>query len=350
MNKKRNYYLDFWKGLACFGVVYIHTYYAFHWGNRDVGDLIKSFFRFAMPIFFMTSGYYCYYSENEVTAKKLRGKIKHIFKINVVASIVWLMMQVMIGFFGDSHGGIQGMLAVMEQVFTPKRLIIWLVFNEDPFVKILWFVSALLYVYIMMVFINRLNIYRISYVFAIVLLVVHYILGNVLKGFGINIGSIYYRNFLLMGFPLFMFGHYIHQNEDVLKKKISANTCILLFALGELLVIPECYIFGKTELSIGAIIAAFSMLLLSLHKPERKKKSFISYIGADLSLFIYIGHIAVRLVLDRFAEHFLLPGSGMYKIYEIFRPFICFGICVVGGMIFNKILDRIKRKDEVRSA
>ena len=69
MNKKRNYYLDFWKGIACFGVVFFHTYYAFYWGDRDVGNMLKAFFRFAMPLFYMISGYLLANIQEKIEAK-----------------------------------------------------------------------------------------------------------------------------------------------------------------------------------------------------------------------------------------------------------------------------------------
>lgn len=342
MNKRRNYYLDFWKGIACFGVVFFHTYYAFYWENRDVGNMLKAFFRFAIPLFYMISGYYCYYADNAVTSQKLPNKIKHIFKINVVASIMWLFVQLMIGLLGDNHGGFSGMKDKLGEIFTFKKLLIWLFLNEDPFVKILWFLSALLYMYLAMILINRFNLYKASYVVAIICLVIHYLLGNVCKGFGIEINSIYYRNFLLMAFPFFMFGHYIHRNEKELLHKFSLKVCIFMLLLGELLTIPEWYFLDKTEISIGAVLAAFAIFVLSLHVPERKEKSVITYIGTELSLFIYIIHMAVKLVMDKVAEKLFYSFPKADLVYQVLKPLLCFGVSVVAGVLFYKVMNYLK--------
>ena len=342
MNKRRNFYLDFWKGIACFGVVFFHTYYAFYWGDRDVGNMLKAFFRFAIPLFFMISGYYCYYADNAQTAKKLPNKIKHIFQINVVASVAWLFLQLVVGLFGDTHGGLSGMRDMLGAIFTPKKLIVWLLFNEDPFVKILWFLSALLYMYLAMMLINRFNLYKASYVGAIICLVIHYFLGNVCKGFGIEINSIYYRNFLLMAFPFFMFGHYIHRNEKELLHKFTLKVCIFMFVLGELLTIPEWYFLDKTEISIGAVLAAFAIFVLSLHVAERKAKSIITYIGTELSLFIYIIHMAVKLVMDKVAEKLFYSFPIVDLAYQVLKPLLCFGISVVAGILFYKVMNYLK--------
>lgn len=342
MNKKRNYYLDFWKGIACFGVVFFHTYYAFYWGDRDVGNMLKAFFRFAMPLFYMISGYYCFYADNAVTAQKLPNKIKHIFNINVVASITWLLVQLMIGLFGDNHGGLTGMSDILRQIFTPKKMIFWLLFNEDPFVKILWFLSALLYMYLAMILINRFWLYKASYVAAIICVILHYLLGNLCKGFGVEINSMYYRNFLLMAFPFFMFGHYIHRKEEELLHQFSLKKCIIMLVLGELLTIPEWYFLDKTEISIGAVLAAFAIFILSLHVPERKARSIVTYIGTELSLFIYIIHMAVKLVMDKVAEKLFYQFPQIDLAYNVLKPFLCFGVSVVAGILFYKVMNDMK--------
>ena len=343
MNRKRNYYLDFWKGIACFGVVLFHTYYPLYWGNHDVGNMIKAFFRFAIPLFYMISGYYCYYNDNIVTSQKLPNKIKHMFRINVLASITWLMIQIMVGLFGDSHGGVNGIKEMLSAIFTLKKVIIWLLFNEDPFVKILWFISALLYVYIAMLLINRFNLYKISYLVAIACFVVHYFLGNVCKGFGVEINLYYYRNFLLMAFPFFMFGHYIHSNEELLKNIFTSPKCICMFIVGELLTVPEWFLLGKTEISIGAVVAVFGIFVLSLQAPEKKDKSFFTYIGTELSLFIYIIHMAVKIVMDRVAGKLFFKMPEINLVYNLIRPFVCFGVSVVAGIIFYKLISWYKR-------
>lgn len=343
MYKSRNYYLDFWKGIACFGVVFFHTYYAFYWGDRDAGNMLKAFFRFAMPLFYMISGYYCYYADNTVTARKLPNKIKHSFRINVVASITWLFIMLVIGLLGDEHGGIYGIRGILGAIFTPKKIIVWLLFNEDPFIKILWFVSALLYMYLAMIIINRFNLYKASYVVAIICAVIHYFLGNVCKGLGIEINIIYYRNFLLMAFPFFMFGHYIHKNENELLKKFSLKACVFMLVLGELLTMPEWYFMGKTEISIGAILAAFAIFVLALRVPEKKAKSIVTYIGTELSLFIYIIHLAVKLVMDKIAEKLFFHLPKVDLAYQVLKPFLCFLVSVVAGILFYKVINYFKR-------
>ena len=53
--KQYNYCMDFLKGIACIFVVFIHVKFP---GN--FGQSVQAIARFAVPFFFMVSGYYCY--------------------------------------------------------------------------------------------------------------------------------------------------------------------------------------------------------------------------------------------------------------------------------------------------
>ena len=139
-----------------------------------------------------------------------------------------------------------------------------------------------------------------------------------------------------------MFGHYIHQNENELVHKFSLKVCIFMLVLGELLTIPEWYFLDKTEISIGAVLAAFSIFVLSLHVPERKEKSVITYIGTELSLFIYIIHMAVKLVMDKVTEKLFYNFPKADLVYQVLKPLLCFGVSVVAGILFYKVMDYLK--------
>lgn len=56
--KQYNYCMDFLKGIACILVVFIHVKFP-----GDFGQAVQAIARFAVPFFFMVSGYYCYRSD-----------------------------------------------------------------------------------------------------------------------------------------------------------------------------------------------------------------------------------------------------------------------------------------------
>lgn len=61
---KRNEALNFLKGIACMGVVFIHIKFP---GNTV--EIISKIFQFATPIFYMIAGYFSF-NCNEATIKR----------------------------------------------------------------------------------------------------------------------------------------------------------------------------------------------------------------------------------------------------------------------------------------
>lgn len=336
--KQRNYYLNFWKGIACFGVVFCHTRLPFY----TLDGMIQSMFRFTIPLFFMVSGYFCYGEDRELIEKKLPAKIKRIFWLNFVGCLYYFIMQLAIAVFGDSHGSMADVIERFHMMFNKETMINWLVFNQDPFVNIMWFTSALLYCYLLFWLFNHFNLYRLCYGLIPVLLVVHLALGNVLVLFGIQIPIVYYRNFLLFGLPFFALGNWLHKHQDCILEKLSKKKCQFILVLGLILGAGEWFMVGRREMYLGALLVVACMFVLSLHQPEKKKDSFITKIGTEYSLFIYIVHYSLILVMERFAEKIIVSDSIGYYVYYSARPFLVFGICLVMGCVFYKVLDTLK--------
>ena len=74
--RQQNNCINFIKGCACFGILYMHTSYDFF-----VSSILTCLFRFAVLIFFMISGYYCFNNDRMLVEQKMPKKIKHILKL-----------------------------------------------------------------------------------------------------------------------------------------------------------------------------------------------------------------------------------------------------------------------------
>lgn len=338
--KQQNHYLNYWKGLACFGVVFFHTRFPIY----TLDGVIQSIFRFAVPLFFMISGYFCYYEDRVAVEQKLPAKIKRIFWINLVGCFYYFLMELAIALLGDSHGSMADLAERMHMMFNKEALANWVLFNQDPFIYIMWFTSALLYCYLFMWLINRFNGYRLLYAFIPVLLFVHLCLGNAVALFGMETQKIYYRNFVLFGLPFFMLGNWLHKHQMMAMEKLSVKSCWKIFFLGAVLSVVEWFLIGRHEMYIGSILIVLSAFTLSLHQPEKKSNSFITRIGAEYSLFIYIVHYSFMLVMERFAEKIIVPESMGYYVYYFARPFMVFGISLGVAWAFYKLMSLLKNR------
>ena len=136
---KRNYNIDFLKGIAAVFVVFIHVKFI-----GIVGDYIANIGTFAVPIFFITSGYFA----KSVSNYKLKKKISHVivlilvaYVLNIIRIIIEYRKQTIDYFF--------------DNVFTVKHLILWVVFNNTQISGVAWFLWALLYCYIIHLILNK---------------------------------------------------------------------------------------------------------------------------------------------------------------------------------------------------
>ncbi len=340
LKKNRNHYLNYWKGIGCFGVVFFHTRFPLF----TLDGILQTMFRFTIPLFFMVSGYFCYGEDRGLVEKKLPAKIKRIFWINLGGCFYYLLMQLAIAALGDSHGSMEDVIERVHMMFNKETMINWLVFNQDPFVHIMWFTSALLYCYFLFWVINHFNLYRLFYGLIPVLLVIHLVVGNVVALFGMETPKVYYRNFWLFGLPFFMLGNWLHKHQNSVQEKLSVEKCQQMFFIGLVLGVGEWFLIGRHEIYIGSILVVMSAFTLSLHQPEKKENSFITKIGSEYSLFIYIVHYSLMLVMERFAERFVVPDSKVYYVYYFARPFLIFGICLMGACVFYKVLNMLKNR------
>jgi len=342
---KRNDFMNFLKGLACFGVVLFHVKLP----NYMVDGVIQAAFRFAIPLFFMVSGYFCDTSDKNKLEKRLPGKCKHILGISLIGCVYYFAFHMLIAIFGDSNGSLGDIIWRIELFFSPQKLVEWLVFNQDPFINIMWFTFALLYCYLLLWIINHFDWYRKVFWTIPVLLGIHMILGNGLILFGIEVSKLYYRNFLLFGLPFLLLGVWLRRNQEWVLGKISTKTAIVFMVTGPLLSIAEWFVFGRRELFFGSVLFVIGGFVYALHKPEAKHNSVITVIGEKYSLFVYIVHVSLISVLDRFAYK-LLPGGTLTLVYEYAKTFLIFGISIVGAYVFYGLLNAWKMRKGNKSA
>lgn len=140
-NNNRIYSFDFVKCIACFCVVFIHC--------RDqmiCGGPIASLCKWAVPFFFVISGYF-FMPPQENRHKYVTRKILHIFKIIVFAAafyFIWTLIKIRLVDYGFDLSVLFSKVAIRKFILT-----------NTPFLYThLWFLFALLYCYIFTLFLN----------------------------------------------------------------------------------------------------------------------------------------------------------------------------------------------------
>lgn len=132
--KERNVYFDYLKGFACIAVVFLHFRLPGYAG-LITGALAK----FAVPCFFMISGYYAL-SENQYNVKR---KVIHILKMAVLTEFIIFLYELLKTFV--QH---QSLKSYLLGCFGVDQIFQTIVFNKPINYGYLWFLYALIYCYV----------------------------------------------------------------------------------------------------------------------------------------------------------------------------------------------------------
>lgn len=317
--KKRWDSFDAIKGIACIAIVLIHYNFP-----GDLGLSVKAFSRFGVPVFFIISGFF-FMSDGKIDDTKTVRKLLHIFKLAVGSGLFYAVFTVVSYNIVDSAWT---MRAFAVEKLTADRIVKFFLTN-DPFAwPHLWFLLALLYCYLFALLFMRSEKSIVCMLFSIPVLVV---LHNMLQEFGgcgvlktslkliPTDNRLYLQSlFIFRALPFFLFGIFLRRNEERVKKipfdKIALGVC---FVLGGCIAVVERYHFNEEQFYIGNYIMVLALCIYAIKKPEGHNK-VLRYIGKELSLYVYILHIAVGKVVDIIAGRLSIAQLESFRYTRAF--------------------------------
>lgn len=312
-NKKYNYCLDFIKGIACICVVFMHCEFP-----GTLGIAVQAVSRWVIPFFFMVSGYYSFKEDNKYNTIIAIKKIKHILNITLVSTLFYLVLALVANRF------------IVDYSF--KRLFDFLVLNNPSYIaEQLWFLYALLYVYIIYYFvIQKFNLFKIAYISAFILIVAYVFLAQGLHVIGIKgINSFYYRNWIFVGFPWFMIGSLIHKKQKQINiKNYLIIIAVVLFTVLNL--VERYFVFGRDfGVNITSIPQVILLFLYGINNPN-KFNGIIQKLGKNLSLFIYILHPFIWHGYEYIYRYLKIDNNA---IMNYLMPIVVLGTTIIGSLI-----------------
>lgn len=317
------------KGLAAIFVVLIHCKFP-----GTVGDIFEALARFAVPLFFMVSGFFSYNDDKDIVSKKLPKKIKHIFSITITANIFYIIYDVSINLIDGT------LTSWISSIATPVSLIQIFITNSF-FSSHLWFLFALIACYLILFAVNKLNIYKSAYILIPIVLIIHFALSQIGPHFYKDMPPVIFRNFALFGFPFFMLGNFIAKHKSFLCCKLSNTVLIIAIVAGSCEAVFKRLFFSKNEeLFLGTVIAVTAMFIFAFKNEAKYKENFLSRLGDKNSLDIYIMQWIVIGVVERAAK-----SAGIYNnIFLWVMPVIVIILCIfVSKIIQSTFKSQIKK-------
>lgn len=332
--QKRLKSFDCLKGLACIGVVFIHFNF-----EGNLGLAVKAFCRFGVPVFFCISGFFLLLN-GSIDDGKIVNKIRHISKITVGAGVFYCIFTVIINSFQSKDWSAKE-FAISR--LTADRIVKFFITNDPFLYSHLWFLMALIYCYaFVLLFFERNR--RLSWikVMAPLLLVLY----TSLQEFGDILGitrsawipgtenRIYFYNlFVFRALPAILFGVLMNKHRRKIEKiPVSNAVLVSLVPLGGGIAILERFAIGETQFFLGSYLMVASLFVLAIKVPDWKIKG-LEYLGRELSMYIYILHIAVGRSMDMVARLF----SAQKMIGYLYgRPFLILAVSVLISVLILK--------------
>lgn len=315
------------KLMCSFFVVFIH--YKFPGAFGQAIDVIA---RVAVPFFFLCSGYFSYYEEETDVKGKMFKKIKRSLLLLFAVLVLYFLWDCFYQIFSSSGD----IIRFFREVLTIENTIKFFCFNytgviADPF----WFLSALLYCYIILLLIQWLHCYKFFLWLVPFGLLVNIVMGEILPIWNIVLPNFLYRNFLFMGLPFVLAGYWIHVKEKKLKHTFAAKYSLSICFFGIILSIVERVFLQKAELYLGSIFASIGMLIFALGQPN-VGGGFLSDSGKKYSLYIFCTHWFAIQVVYIFAKYLSCADN---ILWQWSAPLI---VCII-SVLFSKLLFVFKK-------
>lgn len=322
----RIYSIDYLRIVAFCGVVFLHTVTP----DGELSTFLNILSRFSVIFFFIIAGFFF----NEQHA--LRPKIVSLAKIGCISGVFYCVLGVLgVTSWFDSllaTGNIG--LAIIKQIVS------FLVWNSFEPAYPLWFVFALLYVYLLYSALVRIGIPKKSIAtFCLGLFTARVVLCEMLGT--VDALDTVLRSWLFFGLPCFSIGVLLKEFNTRMAS-ITSTKLLILSSIGIACSVVECYLFGLQECYVGQVVSTSAIFLFCLKHPFSSSKTsgvLRRVIGSRFCLFAYLIHYAVICIYDRLVDCLQLPSAGFYEGVRFLLVVI---VSMSIALLLTQAIDRLR--------
>lgn len=277
--KQRLHLMDDLKLLSSYFVVFIHCEFP-----GVFGVIFKTLARFAVPYFFLCSGYFLYGAQPESIIKKLLRTVK----MFLITYLIYILIDV--ASYMNKHD-LEGLFAYFHNFLEFEKLGKFILFNQPPMYIHLWYLIALFYVYAIYYYIVKYNVSDfLTMASAVILLFLHLLIAHILLVFEISFSSCYIRNFLFVGYPFVSIGRMMKKYQDKFPK-LRGKTIIFLLFFGSICSLISRFVVGNKSLPFGAIVVSITLMFVVITANNLQKPKVAN--AGIYSTYIYLFHILV---------------------------------------------------------
>ena len=304
---KRNYSIDVLRVFAALAVVIIHSWFKYK-------EFFTSFLQFAVPTFFLISGYFLYNPNFEKRKQRLTKALKEITWITIWSSFFYSLV------FKHPYINLNDIIGTLS--WLKNNYFIPYLYDTHAISGHLWYltsyINVLVILYIFLVIFKR-DINKKTSLLVAALLICNLLLFNLNK-YTIKIPvKMCFCGTLFTGLPFVLIGMLIKKYEEKILSLKFVNfrnmaICAVIFSVFALI---EYHItHTKPVVYVSTIPQTISYFMaFLLYKMEND--NILSKIGREDSLYIYIFHILViNVMFKEFAiPEILLPAASFFDFF-----------------------------------
>ncbi len=341
--KARNACLNFFEALAAIFIM-LHLGHAPFPG--EFGKIVACIGNFAVPLFFIVSGYYLL--KPNMTKEELRDKLKIRIKKMAFLLLFSFVIYTIISFVKKGYG--EEVLTAGEwfkqHFLSPKRWVKFLLFNFPLVEPINWYMLASIYCYVVIyifagLFLNKKWIANVLVTTLFVWIIYGLCISKFnpsLFGFELSCLENIPRTWFAVGLPFIALGILLNRYEDKLKSiKLRYYVIALIVSTG--LKIGEMYLFeclfnGSVRYTLGTIIQTICLIEISMIVPTFMSKSKLLNQKGNWTMFVYIFQFAVIYAL-KFV--YVKLGIEENAIASWLKPVVVVLLTVIIAMVVNRL-------------
>lgn len=343
---RRNLTIDIIRVVLAVLVVYLHidNYLYIRSGMSAVATVIDNYIivlaRLAVPMFFAISGYYFYKKNQADENKSVIKNIKHLLLILMGGVVLYIVGSVLLN----------GIDATTRPI-TSRGFFLFTFFNRATIVAnsgVLWFILALISCYIIYYIFPKFFPKKYLYLLAGVLWYLAVCKSSAYGGVIMDKWSGYVQqSYVCLGLPYFTLGYFIHAHWNKIKQAVIINrqmVKILILAITLYLIEQTIFIANRdfnataieNPITLPLLIA--SILIMAIQHPGKSTPK-LSAIAANYSLYIYVTHFLVTMVLSR-----ILYGDDVPSKVRYWKGLVCWFVVVAICVILSFIYTQLKKQ------
>lgn len=347
--RKENHLLRTICALFVIFVIIVHYEPNFDVCGMEFNNFIQCIGRFAMPVFFMISGYYLY-SKDQHSEKSLSRKTLRILILLVFLKVFYLIMDIV--------------LAAMGKVDWDDVLPNF-VFGGPSTVHH-WFVLILFIIYAVHWIMHHFKIdFKCLLPISVILLILDMIVAELLPLFdvrevlGISINDLMTITYVCIGFAFFQFGYYLHKYKEN-TDKIPTLWLVLGMVFGMALHLFESYMilkFGNYDnvpdhspnMTIGTVIFSLSLFLATFRVGENTLRCRpLEWMGRNIMPWMYVFVMAGIYPLKLFYLNDHMDDFFMYNVVGLLLSIVI--DILLSLLMYYLLLKLSKRKEAKRNS